>query len=73
MVPDRDALLQAVSALSLPAGDGHAWAAGEAGAMAQVRQLLIDHHGMAREHCRCAAYWKAGTSNHHESLQEPAH
>lgn len=72
VAPTREALLQAVSALALPAGTGHAWAAGEASAMAQVRELLIRHHGVAREHCRCAAYWKAGASNHHENLQDPA-
>lgn len=72
VAPTREALLQAVSALALPAGTGYAWAAGEASAMAQVRELLIRHHGVAREHCRCAAYWKTGASNHHENLQDPA-
>lgn len=72
VTPERDALVQAVSALQLPAGTGHAWAAGEAGAMAKVRELLIGPLGVAREHCRCAAYWKAGASNHHENLHDPA-
>jgi len=70
--PEREALLKAVTDLTLPSGDGHAWAAGEAGAMAKVREVLIDHHGVARQHCRCSAYWKAGTSNHHENLQDSA-
>lgn len=70
VAPQADALTQAVAALALPGGEGYAWAAGEARAMAQVRKVLIDHHGIASQRCRCAAYWKTGSAGHHENLQD---
>jgi len=69
--PDQAALLHSVRALQLPAGEGYAWAAGEAHAMAAVRAVLIDELGVSRQHCRCAAYWKQGSAAHHENLQDP--
>ena len=70
--PGDQPLLSAVRALSLPAGEGYAWAAGEANAMAAVRAVLVDDLGVDRQRCRCAAYWKQGAAAHHENLQEPA-
>ena len=72
VAPDSEALPQAVTALTLPAGEGHAWAAGEARAMARVREVLTQHHRIASHRCRCAAYWKSGAAGHHENLQDSA-
>lgn len=66
-VDDGDALVAAVQALPLPAGEGYAWAAGEAHLMAQVRDALVakGHPGAAM---RVAAYWKRGAADYHDEL-----
>ena len=63
-----DALIDAVRATDLPAGDGYAWCAGEAGAMARLRRVLVDGKGHDRHAIRAAAYWKRGAEAHHENL-----
>ena len=64
-----DAQLQAaVKALALPAGEGYAWCAGEASAMAALRRELVDVKGHPGEAIRAAAYWKRGAHGHHENL-----
>ncbi len=63
------ALLAAVRALELPAGDGYAWCAGEAAAMAALRRVLVEDKGHPREAIRAAAYWKRGATGHHENLE----
>src|SRR6218665_3040031 len=64
------ALLDAVRALALPAGEGYAWCAGEAATMAAARKLLVDEKGHDRHAIRAAAYWKRGAANHHENLED---
>jgi NADPH-dependent ferric siderophore reductase len=66
--PGADALVNAVAALRRPAGDGYAWAAGEARAVARVREVLVGPWGLENRRVRCAAYWKAGAVAHHENL-----
>jgi NADPH-dependent ferric siderophore reductase len=61
--------LSTVRALVLPAGDGHAWCAGEAACMAAPRRELVDVKGHPREAIRAAAYWKRGATGHHENLE----
>lgn len=61
-------LPQATRALKLPAGEGYAWAAGEAATVAATRQVLVDVHGLSKERIRAAAYWKRGSAAHHENL-----
>ena len=61
-------LLAAVRALMLPAGEGYAWCAGEAAAMATLRRVLVDEKGHDRHAIRAAAYWKRGAIAHHENL-----
>lgn len=58
----------AVQALRMPEGTGHAWAGGEAGAIAEVRRVLVGQHGLPKERVRASAYWKRGLADHHESL-----
>lgn len=64
------ALLAAVRALDLPAGEGYAWAAGEASAMAALRRVLVEEKKHPRTGMRVAAYWKRGASSHHENLED---
>ena len=56
------------AALTLPAGEGFAWAAGEAASMVAVRQALVDGHGLDKSRVRASAYWKRGSAGHHETL-----
>jgi NADPH-dependent ferric siderophore reductase len=64
----NEELLAALRALSLPAAEtGFAWGGGEAGLMAQVRQVLADK-GVPKQHMRVSAYWKRGVADHHEDL-----
>jgi len=67
-VADTEELLNTVRALALPPGEGYAWCAGEAGAMAALRRLLIEEKGHDRHAIRAAAYWKRGANAHHENL-----
>ena len=67
-VQDAVELLDTVRALSLPAGEGYAWCAGEAGTMAALRQLLVEEKRHPSHAIRAAAYWKRGASAHHENL-----
>ncbi|HSV83507.1 MAG TPA: siderophore-interacting protein [Ramlibacter sp.] len=60
-VDGEDALLATVQRLTLPAGEGFAWAAGEASQMARLRELLADK-GLAKEAMRVSAYWKQGAA-----------
>lgn len=69
-VDDRPALIDAVATLTLPAGEGFAWCAGEAASMAAIRKLLVDGKGHDRHAIRAAAYWKQGATAHHENLEE---
>ncbi len=68
-VASTDQLLAAVRALNLPAGEGYVWCAGEAGAIATVRHILVEEKGHSRHHIRAAAYWKRGANGHHENLE----
>lgn len=67
-VDNSAALIDAVRALDLPAGEGYAWCAGEAATTASLRKLLVDEKGHDRHAIRAAAYWKRGAIAHHENL-----
>jgi NADPH-dependent ferric siderophore reductase len=69
-VADADELVRRVRALALPPGEGYAWCAGEAGAMAALRRVLVEEKGHDRHAVRAAAYWKRGATAHHENLED---
>jgi NADPH-dependent ferric siderophore reductase len=69
-VDDDAALVAAVRALALPAGEGYAWCAGEAATTAEIRRVLIEEKGHPRDAIRAAAYWKRGAVAHHENLDD---
>lgn len=66
--PDATSLIGAARRVALPEGRGFGWCAGEAGTMAQLRDVLIAEHGLARTHVKVSAYWKPGASDFHEDL-----
>jgi NADPH-dependent ferric siderophore reductase len=65
-----DALAGALKNFATPAGEGFAWAAGETKAIAAVRAVLVDTHGLDKDHIRAAAYWKHGEIAHHENFAD---
>ena len=67
---DTENLMAAVRQLALPLGEGYAWCAGEAAAMAELRRLLVNDKGHDRHAIRAAAYWKKGAVAHHQNLED---
>jgi NADPH-dependent ferric siderophore reductase len=67
-VSTPDDLVAAVRALRLPPGEGYVWGAGEAHAMAALREVLLVDKAHPREAMRVAAYWKRGASDYHDEL-----
>lgn len=67
---DEVALLAAARRLALPAGEGQAWCAGEAGTMKALREVLVQDLGLHPHAVRAAAYWKHGSVAHHEPLAD---
>jgi NADPH-dependent ferric siderophore reductase len=60
----------ALRKLTLPRGEGYAWAAGEAAAMKAVRQYLVSERGIDKKRIRASAYWKRGDAAVHETLDD---
>ena len=67
-VDDADALVAAVRAVTLPAGEGYAWGGGEAAMMRRVRDVLVIDHALPKEAMRVSAYWKQGAADFHEDI-----
>jgi len=67
-VEDAEALVAAVRALALPAGEGYAWGGGEAAMMRRVRDVLVDEKKLPKEAMRVSAYWKQGAADFHEDI-----
>jgi NADPH-dependent ferric siderophore reductase len=55
---DPSALLEAVRALSLPAGSGQAFVHGEAGAVRVIRRHLVLERGLPTTALSASGYWK---------------
>jgi NADPH-dependent ferric siderophore reductase len=62
-------LLTALEGITLPAGVGHAYVAGEMGVVARLRRSLLDR-GLSAEQISSKPYWRAGVAN--ASHGEPA-
>ncbi|SDE42916.1 siderophore-interacting protein [Paraburkholderia lycopersici] len=63
-------LVDAISEVWLPPGDGYVWAAGEASAIRAVRAHLCNERGVARTRIRASAYWRHGTQAAHETIDD---
>lgn len=63
-------LPDAVAHLTLPEGEGFAWAAGEYAHIRQLRQRLIEVHGLDRQRIKTSSYWKRGEVASHETLTD---
>lgn len=67
---DGESLLNALQTRPLPAGEGFAWAAGEASLMKRIRKELAQEKGHPKEAMRVAAYWRHGAEGFHEELTD---
>ena len=67
-VEDADALVAALRAIALPAGEGYAWGGGEAAMMRRVRDVLVIDKALPKEAMRVSAYWKQGAADFHEDI-----
>ncbi len=67
---DPALLLDAVKSLSLPAGDGYIWIAGENDTVKILRRHLVEERGHNRSWIRAAGYWRKGSAGFHENHNE---
>ncbi|GAB3570173.1 siderophore-interacting protein [Amycolatopsis endophytica] len=56
-------LVSAVRALDFPGGTVQAFVHGEAGAVKELRRLLLDERGVAREMLSISGYWRRGRTD----------
>jgi NADPH-dependent ferric siderophore reductase len=68
--PEGSQLTPTLRWLSLPEGEGYVWAAGEAAAMREVRQYLVNERGIHKTRIRASAYWKRGNAAVHETIDD---
>ena len=60
------ALEAAVRTLTLPEGEGYAWAAGEYNDIKAIREYLAEGLGIGKKRIRAASYWRKSASATHE-------
>ncbi|MFX1675580.1 siderophore-interacting protein [Paraburkholderia sp. A2WS-5] len=63
-------LVDAVSEVWLPPGDGYVWAAGEASEIRAVRAHLCNERGVDKKRIRASAYWRRGAQATHEAIED---
>ena len=63
-------LLAALERLVLPQGDVHAWLAGEIDVMRSLRTHLVAERGLVRDHVRAAGYWRLGSADAHDRIED---
>lgn len=64
------ALVEAVSQVWLPPGEGYVWAAGEASSIRAVRAHLCKDRGVDKKRVRASAYWRRGAQAAHETIED---
>jgi NADPH-dependent ferric siderophore reductase len=69
--PGETSLLHnAIAGLSLPPGEGYAWASAEAATAKALRRHLVDERGVRKDRVKAAAYWKRGAVAVHETYDD---
>jgi NADPH-dependent ferric siderophore reductase len=63
-------LLDALRQLSLPAGEGFTWAAGESAVIKAIRAYLTGAKGIGKDRIRASSYWKPGDESVHETFED---
>jgi NADPH-dependent ferric siderophore reductase len=67
---EKSRLEGAVAALSLPQGEGYAWAAAEASVAKALRRVLVEERRLRKDRVKAAAYWKHGAAAVHETYDD---
>jgi NADPH-dependent ferric siderophore reductase len=67
---DGSLLQKAITALTLPGGDGYAWIATEATTAKALRSYLVGERGLSKDRVKAAAYWKQGAVAVHETYND---
>jgi len=67
---DASILVDAVSALTLPNGDGYVWVAGESDMARTLRKHLLLERGLDKAWVKAAGYWRQGGAGVHEPLND---
>lgn len=65
----RDALEATARTITLPEGDGFAWAAGEYSDIKALRAYLADEVGLDKNRIRASSYWRVSVPDAHESFE----
>lgn len=68
--PGTDPLIAALSTITLPDGERHAWIGCESATAKALRQALIDQHGFNPKRIRASGYWRRGAVGVHDSFDE---
>ncbi|NYT58293.1 siderophore-interacting protein [Alcaligenaceae bacterium] len=55
--------------MTLPSGEGYAWAAGEYSEIKAVRQYLVEGLGLDKDRIRAASYWRKAAASTHERFE----
>jgi NADPH-dependent ferric siderophore reductase len=66
---EEGAFVKEIRSIKLPEGPGFVWCAGEAGLMAQLRNLFVTERQHPRSALRIAGYWKLGSAGVHETIE----
>lgn len=66
---DTTLLDTALTALTLPGGEGYVWIAGESVTVKRLRRILLDK-GQPKSWLKAAGYWLRGTPNVHETIDD---
>lgn len=67
---DLNRLLEALTHVTFPSGEGYAWIAAEASVAKGLRQHLVDERGVRKDRVKAAAYWKRGAMAVHETYND---
>ena len=65
---DTGQMARTLATLTLPEGNGYAWAGGEATAMREIRRHLLHERGLPESFMRVTGYWKRAIPNYDHHL-----
>jgi NADPH-dependent ferric siderophore reductase len=65
-----DSLREAIGNFAAPSGDGFIWIAAEAMVARKLRDYFCNEKGHPKGWMRAAGYWKRGTADVHETIED---
>jgi len=67
---DAECLLERLSAIELPPGDGFVWIAGEAAIVRRLRSHMLEERRHPKAWLKAAGYWQRGRSDGHVAIDD---